>query len=57
MLDSSDKGTCKLCGEKKDFSHPIERLTRKEVTLVRALGNKVYYMQSGFNIDRKEYLW
>ena len=46
MLDSSSKGVCKICGEEKDFSQKIERLTRKEVKLINGF-NDTFYLQGG----------
>ena len=54
ILDSCDKGICKKCGKEKDFSRPLGRLTRKEVKLVRDLGNAEYYMQGALHINLNE---
>jgi len=51
MVDSCGKGECKKCNEKRDFSQPLfERLTRKEVRLIRDLGKGEYYLQGHLHI-------
>ena len=45
IIDSSDKGICKLCGEQKDFALPIEKFNKKEKVFIKGLGNSDYYMQ------------
>jgi Fe2+ or Zn2+ uptake regulation protein len=50
ILDSCDKGVCKKCGKVKDFSQPIERLTRKEVKLVNSFNNE-FYLQGSISLD------
>uniref|UniRef100_A0A6H2A2F7 Uncharacterized protein n=1 Tax=viral metagenome TaxID=1070528 RepID=A0A6H2A2F7_9ZZZZ len=41
VIDYYDKGVCKKCGRKKDFSPPAERLTRKEIKLINTLGKNI----------------
>ena len=54
ILDFHDKGICKKCSKEKEFSQPLGRLTRKEITLVRALGNAEYYMQGALRVDNEK---
>ena len=58
-IDSHDKGVCKKCGEEKDFSQPVGRLTRKEFKFVNNLGKGEYYMQGILHtnrINKQDYL-
>ena len=47
MLDSRDRGACKKCGKKKDFSPPPIRLTYAEKCEHRKETNE-YYLQGIF---------
>ena len=54
ILNSTDKGVCKLCGKHKDFSPPPERLNRMELKHVRELcTTNGYYMQGRFCVDKR----
>lgn len=45
MLNSSDKGVCKFCGEEKEFLSPLIRLTKLEKSEVKRPFNHDFYMK------------
>ena len=50
MLDSCDRGICKLCGQKRDFSPPPIRLTEQEKNRIM-INTQEYYMQGILRIS------
>ena len=51
ILDSSEKGTCKLCGKVRDFSPPPIKLTKLEKSEFRVPFNHDFYMQGRVCLD------
>ena len=52
MLDSSDKGICKLCGKQKGFSPRPERLTKQEKREIEYPFNRDFYLQGNVCLNK-----
>lgn len=50
MVDSSNKGICKLCRFVKDFSQPMPKIHKREKSMIESMDFD-YYMRSGIKED------
>ena len=57
IIGSGLQCECKLCGAKKDLSEPRINLTPMQKKTINRLGKSEYYMNSGYNIEKNEYVW
>lgn len=54
VIDSSDKGVCKVCGEEKDFSPPPIKLVKAERWGLKKPFNHHFYRQGVIWLDKSD---